>query len=100
MPRFIVTVTVTKRDTYRMEIDHDSEKKAEQEAMSAWRDQVSENFQVDKPDEWEVDSEQISWNCVECGVEITQEQWRKGDEMCEKCVAAYDESEKLAKGTA
>ena len=97
MPRFIVTVTVTKSDAYQMEIAHDSEEKAEREAMLAWRDQVSENFQVDKPDTWKVRSEQVSWNCVECGVEITEEQNRKGDEMCEKCVSSYDESEKWAK---
>ena len=95
MPRFIVTVTVTKSDTYQMEIEHDSEWKAEAKAMDAWRDQVSENFQVDKPDKWEVETEQVSWNCVECEIKITEEQNRKGDEMCEKCAAAYDESEKL-----
>ena len=98
MPKFRVEVTVTKSDTYTMEVEADSEGKAERDAELAWRDHASENFQVDKPDTWKSETEQLSWNCVECGVEITKEQNRKGDEMCEKCVAAYDASEALARG--
>jgi hypothetical protein len=78
-----------------MLVEADSEGKAEREAELAWRDHTSENFQVDKPDTWKSETEQLSWNCVECGCEITKEQNRKGDEMCEKCVAVYDASEAL-----
>lgn len=98
MPKFRVEVTVTKSDTYEMEVEADSEGQAEREAELAWRDHTSENFQVDKPDTWDSETEQLSWNCVECGVEITKEQNRKGNEMCEKCVAAYDASEALSRG--
>jgi hypothetical protein len=93
MPKFRVEVTVTKSDTYEMEVEANSEGQAERHAELAWRDHTSENFQVDKPDTWESETEQLSWNCVECGVEITKEQNSNGDEMCEKCVDAYDASE-------
>jgi len=97
MPLFKVSVTVTKHDSYEMQVDAEDGAAAESIAQSAWREQTSENFQVDKPDEWEVESEQLTWECVECGVNITREQYHKGDEMCGRCVAAYDASEALAK---
>jgi hypothetical protein len=98
MPLFKVNVTVTKHDSYEMQVYAEDEAAAESIAQRAWREQTSEDFQVDRPDEWEVESEQLTWECVECGVNITREQNVNGDEMCEKCVAAYDASEALAKG--
>lgn len=96
MPKFRVTQRAIKDTVYEVVVECADEGGAD-EAAAKRDDLLPAGFCA--PDRWQTISiEQVSWNCVECGVEITKEQNRKGDEMCEKCVAAYDASEALSRG--
>ena len=70
MPKFRVQVTCIVERTYTVEVDESTEDKAEQSAANQWRDQL-EDFDVDKPDRWKFESEQLTAECPDCCEEHT-----------------------------
>lgn len=94
MPKFKVEVKVVKADTYEVEIEADDVSDAESAACTAWREHVSEFFQVDKPDSWEViDCTQLTWECHQCHTPISEAQYRQTDEMCVACYRKAEQEE-------
>ncbi len=85
--KFKVQVIVKAETGYEVEIDADSEIQAEDFAVDQWRTKLPDDFQVDKSyiTDWETEAEQLSWECMECGREITREQYLAKDEMCPEC---------------
>lgn len=67
MPKFRVAVTCIVERTYTVEVDESTEDKAEQAAAGRWRDEIE--FDVDKPDSWKFEAEQLTAECPGCGVE-------------------------------
>jgi len=87
MPKYKVVVKVKAEVEYEVEIeDADSERDAEEQAINQWRTKLPEDFQVEKGyiQSWEAEAEQLTWECHECGEEITREQYLNFDEMCEE----------------
>jgi hypothetical protein len=69
--KFKIKVKITAECEYEVEVDHDSQGNAEDEAMSLWREELPEDFQVEKGyiTNWDVETEQQTAICPECGVE-------------------------------
>lgn len=95
MAKFRVTVTVVKEETYTVEIDANDEHKAEDMACGMWREKTGENFQVDKPSNWTIDeTEQLTFNCEECGQEFAIDQRDKDYyDHCRPCAMKVEAAE-------
>jgi hypothetical protein len=102
MPRFNVRVIIKAQCEYTVEVDAENEEKAERASLSPAHCRIPSDFRVNSGyfTDCDCEVEQVSWNCCECGAEISEEQSDKGDDMCEQCIAAYDASEALATGSA
>lgn len=102
MPRFNVRVIIKAQCEYTVEVDAENEEKAERASLSLAHCRIPSDFRVNSGyfTDCDCEVEQVSWNCCECGAEISEEQSDKGDDMCEQCIAAYDASEALATGSA
>jgi hypothetical protein len=89
MAKFKIDITVVAACTYTVEMDYPNEDRANDEAVALWREQLPEDFQVDKGyiTDWQIDTRQLTWNCVGCGAEIAEQQDREQDEMCAACFA-------------
>ena len=68
MAKFRVQVTCIVERTYTVEVDASTEDRAEQAAGNQWRDQL-QDFDVDKPDRWKFESQQLTAECPDCGLE-------------------------------
>lgn len=86
MPKYRVPVTIIAKSTYVVTVEADNERLAEEQAIDQWREQVPSNFQVSDFDEAEAEAEQLTYECDDCGKEITYEEWAKGDSWCLECV--------------
>lgn len=98
MPKFKVDVEVTARCTYTVELEEQDEASAEASAIDLWRTKLPEDFQVEKGyiDNWEAEVEQLSWECEECGVEITREQSQLTGGLCSPCDAKMEAEDRSA----
>jgi rubrerythrin len=98
MPKFKVEVEVTARCRYTVELEADGEGCAEDDALKLWRSKLPDDFQVEKGyiDDWDTEVEQLTWECTECGAEISQEQSDKGDGLCPACDAKMKAEESSA----
>ena len=69
--KYIVEVTVKAEVTYTVEVEESSESKAEDAACGMWRTEAPSDFQVEKGyiTDWEVEVEQQTQECEECGKE-------------------------------
>jgi hypothetical protein len=88
MSKYKIEVTVTAACTYNVEVEASSEAKAENLAIGMWRKMLPEDFQVEKGyiTDWDVDdTEQLTWECSECGIQISEDDSRKNDELCDAC---------------
>ena len=92
MPRFKVVVIVKAECQYECEVEAEAEHEAENKAISLDRELLPSDFQVEKGyiNDWDVETTQLTWECVECGKEISEQQWRKGDELCPVCFTTVD----------
>ena len=99
MPRFNVRVIIKAQCEYTVEVDADNARKAERAALSPDQCKLPSDFRVNSGyiTDCDCDVVQVSWNCCECGAEITKEQSDKNDDMCPDCIAAYDASEALTR---
>jgi hypothetical protein len=99
MPRFKVKVIVKAQCEYTVEVDAENDQKAERAALSLDQRELPRDFRVNSGyiTDYDCDVEQVSWNCIECGAEISEEQSDKNDDMCPDCIAAYDASEALTR---
>jgi hypothetical protein len=90
--KYKVTVKLTAEVEYETEVEASSWEKAEDAAMSQWREKTPSDFQVDKGyiTNWEVDSTQASWECHDCGLAISEVVSQRNDELCDKCLEAFD----------
>jgi hypothetical protein len=89
--KYKVDVTVKAEFTYQVEVEAPSEARAEDEATGMWRSEMPDDFQVNKGyvTNWDVDDiEQLTWECSDCGKQITESESDRCDEMCEVCSAA------------
>lgn len=91
MPKFRVKVTVTASASYETEVEAADEMRAEDAAVDQWRALTPPDFQVADIDESEAEAEQLTWECEDCGAEISEEQSSKTGGQCEACAAAFDE---------
>jgi hypothetical protein len=89
MPKFTVTVTVKAECSYVLHVDYPTESKAEDVASARWRDLLPSDFQVEKGyiTDWETEAVQLTWECVECEKVISEDEYRRCDELCESCFA-------------
>lgn len=90
--KFKVNVTLTARTIYEVEIEANDEDAAEREAFSRWRELAGEDFQVYKPDEYEAETEQLTWECRECSAEISELEFSENDELCNACAKLEDDA--------
>lgn len=94
--RYEVEVTVHALCSYTVEVEADSEDQAEETATAMWRDELPEDFQIAKGYISDCDIEdvtQLSWECGECGKEITVEESDKNDGLCGDCNTEEEEEE-------
>jgi hypothetical protein len=91
MAKFKVRVTVTAACEYEVEVDESSESAAEDAASALWREKLPDDFQVNKGyiTDWESEVEQLTWECVSCEKEISEQEYRDHDEMCALCDAIW-----------
>jgi hypothetical protein len=92
--RYKVKITVKAECEYEVEVEAGSESAAEASAVNVWRRELPEDFQVDKGyiTDWQADDvEQLSWECRECGRQITRSESKSCDDMCSECYKKYDE---------
>lgn len=84
-----VRVKVLAEVEYEVIVDAVSESKAEDEATKLWRQMSPSDFQVDKGylTGMECEAEQLTWECEQCGQQLTEEKYRKQDELCIECLA-------------
>jgi hypothetical protein len=87
MPKFKVEVTVIAECTYTVEVEESNERIAEDQAHGMWGEMLPEDFQVSKGyiTDWDTETTQLTWECVECEAEITEQQSHDQDEMCAAC---------------
>jgi len=92
MATYKISVTVVAEAEYEVEVETSSEAKAEDLATAMWREKTPDGFQVDKGyiTDWQTESEQTSWECHECGLDISEAIYRRNDEMCDDCLKKYD----------
>lgn len=86
--KYKVDVTIKAEFTYQVEVEASSEARAEDEATGMWRSEMPDDFQVCKGyiSAWEVDNtEQLTWECEDCGKQITESESDRCDDMCEPC---------------
>jgi len=88
MPKYSVPVKIIAIAEYTVEVEAPTSRAAEEKAINLWRFNVGPDFQVADFDEAQAEAEQISWNCEECGKEISYEEWAKGDTFCSPCASA------------
>jgi len=88
---FKVRVKVQAECEYEVEVDAASEDKAEGEAAGMWRTKLPEDFQIEKGyiSKVETETEQLSWECVECNAPLTEQQYRSQDELCLGCLRVH-----------
>lgn len=96
MAKFKVTVKVIAECEYEMEVEAERECDACDAASAQWRERLPEDFQVNKGyiTNWEEEAEQLTWECGECGVEISETVYRKNDELCDECLRQMEVEEK------
>lgn len=89
--KYKVKVTITAQCSYEVEVDERSESMAVDAACAMWRDQLPNDFQVEKGyiTDWEDETEQLTFKCEECAVEIFKGQPGFEDEMCPKCSSDF-----------
>jgi len=88
--KYKVDVTIRAEFTYTVEVEAPSEARAEDEATGMWRSEMPDDFQVNKGyiTAWDVDNtDQLTWECEDCGKEIPEAESRANDDMCEACNA-------------
>jgi hypothetical protein len=90
MAKYKVRVTVTAACEYVVEVEESSESLAEDAASALWREKLPDDFQVAKGyiTDWDSEVEQLTWECVSCEKEISEQEYRDHDEMCVLCEAA------------
>ena len=91
--QFKIKVTVLASVDYELTLDAASESDAENQATAKWREMTPSDFQVDKgylSDVVVEETEQLTWECLECGAEVSESVSFECDEMCPKC---YREAE-------
>ena len=96
--KYKIRVKVMAACEYEVEVEHSTESKAEDEACASWRDNMPSDFQVDKgyiTDTVIEQTEQLTWECVECEKEITEAIYRENDEMCVECFNVAEAEEAL-----
>lgn len=71
MAKFMVKVTIKAEFSYEVEVDEDTEAKAEQAAANQWRDKMPEDFQMDEGyiTAYDMEAEQLTAVCPGCNVE-------------------------------
>lgn len=85
-----VTVKVIAEVEYTVTVDSSSEWKAEDAAIDRWRANLPSDFDVEKGyiTSFETDNvKQLTFECCECGVEISEQTSQSHDELCESCYA-------------
>jgi hypothetical protein len=91
MPRYKVRVKVRAEAEYEVEVDEANEDRAEAAAAVLWSTKLPEDFQVEKGyiSEVETETEQLTWECVECEAPMTEQQYRSQDELCLRCLRVH-----------
>jgi hypothetical protein len=93
VPKFKCEVKVIATRTYEVEIEADDESKAEIRACAVWREHTPD-FDIDKPDSFEVDSEQLTFECLGCGAPIANATiFNMQDERCIDCYAKLQQED-------
>ena len=86
--KYKVEVTVKAAVSYTVEVEAADEAKAEDVATGMWSEKLPDDFHVAKGyiTDWEVESiDNLTWECGECGKEITYEESAANRGSCAMC---------------
>lgn len=104
MAKFKVKVRIFAECEYTVEVDRPTERKAEEEAIGQWREQIPPNFQISKSyiTNWETEAEQLTAICPDCSTEHSvptaaqpnADCWYEDQDYCKPCGAKIEAEEK------
>ena len=86
--KFKVAVTLTAKKTFEYEIEAESERRAGDEALDRAVDEFADHPPTNTEDDFDMDCEQITQICDECGKEYvldSDEACREANEFCAEC---------------